>query len=274
MLKPLADCGSILLTPDAGSITYVVPGNIQNNVAPVGVIVRHGYALNAFAVDKSHLYATLPVVGSAAGSNNSFFRTAIQLINPTDGSAVATFRFHPAGQSGKNSDPSFSVDMDPRQTRYFSDIVGTQLKQAGIGSLDIVSFLPPVITARIYNDNGTAGTQGFTEEVVTTSEIMHAPQQGVLPFPGDAVAFRMNIGVRTFDEGASISFATFSKTGAPGNVMVRTYGPNFFEQFVSSALGETEGWIQVYVTAGSAVVYGSYTDNRTNDSSLRYATAN
>jgi hypothetical protein len=274
VLKPLAQCGSVLLTPDPGATTYYFKGDIQDNVAPVGVVIRHGWALNVVAVDKTRAYATLPVVGSAEGANSSFFRTAMQFTNPSNEITAAKLVFHPAGQSAKPTDPSYDVFLAPGFSAYFPDVVKNQLKTSGLGSLDILAILPPVITARVYNDGGTAGTQGFTEEIVTSDGIMRAPQQGTLPYPGDPTNFRINVGVRTFDDGATVSFTLYSSTGTMRRTEARTYGPNSFEQFGASTLGASDGWMVVYVTQGSAIVYGSYTDNRTNDSSLRYATAN
>src|SRR6185436_11011365 len=112
------------------------------------------------------------------------------------------------------------------------------LKQSGLGSIDIIAMVPPAITARVYNDGGSAGTSGFTEEVVTVDQRMRAPQTGVLPYPADAVNFRMNIGVRSFDEGATIAFTTYSNFGALRGVITRTLGPDIFEQFPAASLGQ------------------------------------
>jgi len=54
------------------------------------------------------------------------------------------------------------------------------------------------------------------------------------------------------------------------------YAANYFEQpslsqFLNGATPVANGVITVTVRSGSAIVYASTTDNRTNDSSIRFA---
>lgn len=62
---------------------------------------------------------------------------------------------------------------------------------------------------------------------------------------------------------------------AIGSPVTKTYGPNYFEQttaqlFFNSAPLPAGGYIRIFPTAGSAFVYGSTTDNRTNDSQIQF----
>jgi hypothetical protein len=100
--------------------------------------------------------------------------------------------------------------------------------------------------------------------------------KGVLIAPADAQHFRLNIGVRTLTNDATLLFTVRDKDGAVVKTATRTYGATFFTQTDSSAMldgyalagGET---VTIEVTAGSAFVYGSTTDNTTNDPSVQLA---
>jgi hypothetical protein len=274
-LKAIQTCGAFVFSQGSQSDTVIrIPADLTNNVAPTFSNYAHGVVLNALAWQSiSTLTATLPVVGSAPGNFGAFFRTSLQLSNADTSRQDVRIVFHPQAQSAQASDPSLSVTLLPGRSVAYNDILAT-MGLTGIGSLDIYGTggKGPVVTARVFNDNGAAGTQGFTEEAVTREHFMVASQYGELPYPADPANFRMNLGVRTFDDGATVQFTGYDATGAFRGSLTKTYGPNYFEQFNAAALAAlTDGWISVYVTAGSAVVYGSYTDNRTNDSNMKYA---
>jgi hypothetical protein len=60
--------------------------------------------------------------------------------------------------------------------------------------------------------------------------------------------------------------------------VTKTYLPNFFEQvdstsfFAGTAIGPNQS-ISITVGGGSAIVYGSTTDNTTNDPNIQFAEA-
>ncbi len=88
--------------------------------------------------------------------------------------------------------------------------------------------------------------------------------------------FRMNVGVRTLDSGATIVLAAYDAAGAqtaPFHGV--SYPPNTFsqvslQQFLASfgQVATPAGSVQFQVTSGSVILYTSTTDNRTNDSAL------
>ena len=152
--------------------------------------------------------------------------------------------------------------------------------QSGLGSIDVMSTTSaaPVITVRIYNDGGaTAGTSGFTEDVVAPEAALRREEIVLLAIPADAVNFRMNVGVRTMSEGATFIVSVNDKDGfSIGSPVTKTYGPNFFEQttaqlFFNNTPLPAGGFMRIFPTTGSAFVYGSTTDNRTNDSQIQFA---
>src|SRR6185436_18129362 len=103
-------------------------------------------------------------------------------------------------------------------------------------------------------------------------------ESGSIVMPADVTNFRMNVGVRTFDAGATIEISASNAGGSlyvPG--FTRSYPANYFEQptlanFLNGAAPVANGFVTVRVTSGSAIVYASTTDNRTNDSSVRFVT--
>jgi hypothetical protein len=274
---PITTCGSLLLsTGNENEVIYRAYGDITSGVAPTAALLLHGSVFNAIAWQTaSPLAATLPVIGSAPGNFGSFFRTSVQF-NNSDFSHAANLHmvFHPQGQSASPSDPSRDLTVPAGSTATYLDFpAGMAL--TGIGSLDLyaVGGKMPIVTARVYNDNGAAGTQGFTEGAVLRENVMRSPHYGVLPYPADLVNSRMNVGVRTFDQGATIQFTPLAANGNARAGITKTYPANYFEQFNAASINSLgDGWISVYVTDGTAVVYASYTDNRTNDSSMKYAT--
>jgi hypothetical protein len=80
----------------------------------------------------------------------------------------------------------------------------------------------------------------------------------------------MNIGVRTFDSPATVNvqygFRTQSNKDFPANT---------FQQYTLAQFGDTSPVLneQIFlsVVSGDVVIYASTTDNKTNDSSVRFA---
>lgn len=226
------------------------------------------------------LGAILPVVGSTPGNFGSYFKTAIQVHNPS--SAVLTFRlvFHPAGRSGTAGDPSETVTVPARGTVYFADMLPAMGVATGLGSLDVLlpngSLAGAVAVVRVFNDAGAAGTSGFTENFVTVDSVNGPGQTAYLVCPPDFSVYRFNIGVRTLDQGASLSVTVRDAAGAVTKTLTKTYAANFFEQtsvdtfLGGAALGGSDS-LSIEVTAGNAVLYGATTDNRTNDASYQEA---
>ena len=222
----------------------------------------------------------LAVVGSTAGNLGSFFRTSVQLYNPQSSTVSGKLVFHPANTPGGANDPSMTFSLAAGKTITYPDLLPAMGIASGIGTLDIVSDPDsplPLALVRVFNDAGALGTSGLTEDSFRAEDALGAGDTGVLFAPADAAKFRLNIGVRTLSAGATITFTVRDKDG----VVVKTvsnqpFDPTWFRQFGSADLlggytlqgGET---ISVTVTAGNAIVYGSTTDNVTQDPSVQFA---
>jgi hypothetical protein len=228
----------------------------------------------------------LTVVGSVIGGMGSNFKTSLQLFNGAASSPTLTGRlvFHRASASGAGSDPSLTFSLVPGQVLSYPDAVAA-LGQTGLGSVDVI--IPsgqqmPVMITRIFNDAGANGTAGFTEEAINPansglgSRVITTGATAALVTPVDPTRTRFNVGVRTLGGGAQMTVTLKDSSGHTLACTSKNYAANWFEQVDSTtflggtAIGANQS-ILIAVTGGSAIVYGSTTDNVTNDPSVQFA---
>jgi len=225
----------------------------------------------------------LPAVASTPGAGGSFFKTSLQLFNPYATPLAGKLVFHPFGTVGSNTDPSMDFNLTAGQSVSYDDVV-VAMGQAGLGTLDVNvpnASAPPIIVARVFNDAGTSGTSGFTEEAVGPSEsgsgsrVLKPNTTAYLVVPPDLTAFRFNIGIRTLAAGVSMSIFVQDAEGDAIFFTQKSYGQNMVFQQDGSALVGTPlppgGSLRIQVQAGAAIVYGATADNTTQDPSLQYA---
>ena len=219
------------------------------------------------------LSGVIPAVGSAPGGFGSFFRTSLQLSNPTSTTSAVRIYFHPFGVSGNPSDPSKVFSIPPFTTTTHDDIVA-EMGLSGLGSMDITTTngVPPAVTARVYNDTPT-GTTGFYEEAVVPTNALHVSDTASFTLPGDTTNFRVNVGVRTLGVTQfSVNYYEGNGGAQQGGTIFKSYPTNYFEQVpLSSFLNDQPllpgGVLVIRMISGDAIVYASTTDNRTNDTS-------
>jgi hypothetical protein len=96
--------------------------------------------------------------------------------------------------------------------------------------------------------------------------------------PSDLTVARFNVGVRTLEEGASVTFTLRNAAGAEVGSSTRAFPPNYHEQ--QDAVGFLRvfevppgGSISITVNSGAAIFYGATVDNSTGDPSLQIARA-
>ena len=224
----------------------------------------------------------LAVVGSTPGAFGSYFRTSVQLYNATSLPIAGKVVFHTAGASGSPSDPSMTYSLQPGKAVAWSDLLPAIGVATGLGTADVIADAGsafPVAAVRVFNDAGAAGTTGSSQELLRLEDALAAGQTGVIIAPADASKFRLNVGVRTLTQGVSMNVILRDAEGAVVKTVGRTYPATFFTQVTAAALldgytftgGET---LSFQVTEGSAFVYGSTTDNVTNDPSQQFARRN
>jgi len=270
-LQDNVTCGSVgnaIGGPHDMILRYAGIDFSTGNFATGGNLTNGAALMASASSDSDAVAAMLPVVGSTAGIG-TFFRTDIQIVNPINLPIKGKLIFHPAGVTASPSDPSVDYSNSALATTSISDVVAF-MGQSGLGSLDVVptSGPPPRLIARIYSDNGAAGTAGFTMDSFAPDQALRRNAIYMLTAAADLTSFRMNAGVRALDDGVTILIFH-------GSVSVsRSYSANHFEQGTLAAfLGEqpvANGHYFVQIQSGSAFIYTTTTDNRTNDTTVRF----
>ena len=227
-----------------------------------------------------YLASVLPVVGSAPGSHGSYFKTSMQAYNPSTTNFPLRLVFHPAGVPASSSDPSKQITVLAGQDLYIPDLLPVMGIASGLGSIDVYFAVGETrklaTTFRVYNDGGSAGTSGFNEDLVPFNKFFVSGATVVLTCPPNPAKSRLNVGVRTLADGATIVATLRSATGAAMKTVTKTYAANYFEQvtldtFVGGASVSGNETLTLQVTAGQVTVYGATVDNTTNDSSASLA---
>lgn len=278
-------CGSILgqSFPNNGSgYTLVTTDDMSVSGGTIGSSSSYagGFVIGAVAYNSDPLLVRIiPAAGAVPGAT-AFFRTSLQLLNPTLTTITGKLVFHKQLQSASASDPSLPFTIASHQTTSFSDVI-TSLGSSGLGSLDILTNggAPPIASARVFSDGGAAGTSGFSEEGLPPEDALDFFSRGSLLIPADMTAFRMNVGVRTLDAGATLDITTYDSGGViRGSRNGVSYPANYFkqvsvEEFTGLSTVPVNGWIlfRVSVLGGRAFVYSSIIDNKTSDSAFRMA---
>ncbi len=237
-----------------GAFSNVVSVLVQSAVAPVQAL------------------RVLPVVGSTAGDQGSFFRTSMQLFNVHDTPVSGQVILHRSG----TPDATLAFSLAPGKSISWDDLLAA-MGTSGIGTADIlgdVGSALPVSSVRVFNDAGAAGTSGLNEEALAVEDALLAGQTGGIIAPSDFTRFRLNIGVRTLQQGASMTILVRDAEGALLKTVTRSYGATFFGQVTSGQMldglvlrgGES---LTFLMNNGSAFIYGATTDNKTNDPSMQ-----
>jgi hypothetical protein len=220
----------------------------------------------------------LPVVGSVPGNFGAYFKTSVQLYNPKSSAVSGKIVFHTQAVSGSSADPSLAYSIPAGKSLSYADLLPAMGIASGLGSADVIADAGspfPVLLARVFNDAGAAGTTGLALEPMAASDALQNGETGVLIAPADT-RFRLNIGVRTLEQGVGFNLTVRNKDGVVVKTTSKSYGPTFFRQIGSTEIldgyvlagGET---ITIQITSGSAFVYGSTTDNTTQDPSVQFA---
>jgi hypothetical protein len=279
------NAGAITGFPSEGYLQYA--GDITGSVTMADATMHQGgvLVLSASGTVSEWMARVIPVVGSVPGAFGSSFKTEMQFFNPqTTGSMTCKIVLHKAGVAGSAADTTRLVMLDPLEVFSTADVVAA-MGQTGIGSLDI--SVPagqnlPIMLTRVYNDGGIDGTSSLTEDPVAVStgiEIgTHLLARGVTGFlvaPRDPLKTRFNIGVRTLCSGATMTITVRNSDGVLVRTDTKTFTANYFIQtdatsFLGGPLSGDET-IQITTSSGSAIVYGSTTDNITNDPNIQFA---
>jgi hypothetical protein len=235
-------------------------------------------AASSLSIFSTSILATergiVPVVGTTAGAFGSQFRTEVQLANRTPMRMTGWLVYRPAGAHDESEVRTLPYLLEPRATLSFSDVVA-ELGTEGLGSLDVqpLEGVLPTVVARAFDDQGERGTSGATIRLLSRAEFPRSGERTLLVVPANLESFRFNIGVRTLEDGARVRLRVYGQNGIERHAIERTWGAEYFEQRPAAELLDTtllsNGSIDVEVLAGSAIFYGTTTDNRSNDPAVQ-----
>jgi hypothetical protein len=238
-----------------------------------------GRITTALATDEMLI---LPVVGSTLGVGGSFFRTSVQLHNSGTTYSNGGIQFHPSGTTGGPQDPVLPFTLAPGETLTIPDLLPA-MERSGLGSADVSLTLGsagnlPVVSARVFNDAGLAGTTGFVLNGFPAEEALRLGERGVLLVPSDLTDFRLNLGVRTLNADVALTVTVRYSHGGVAAVVSKFFPAVYHQQqpadtFLEGFSPPPGSSITVSVEAGAAIVYGAVVDNRTGDPSMQIAGA-
>ncbi|MGK2859751.1 MAG: hypothetical protein ACSLFQ_21345, partial [Thermoanaerobaculia bacterium] len=197
----------------------------------------------------------------------------VQLHNPTDAAQTGKLVYRPREGTAPST---LDYALAPHQTMRYTDVVAS-MNLTGMGSLDVVPSAGgfPVVMSRIFNDAGDAGTSGMTMDQLDPANALQPGQTGLIVGPTDQTKSRLNLGVRTLETATVLSFAVRNSSGQNAGSVSKSFGVNaFIQQSSRDFLGfdiPDDAVVEVSVVSGSAIVYATITDTKTNDPSYQNA---
>lgn len=194
------------------------------------------------------------------------FRTELQLANPRTSAIGGWFVLRPHGIF-------LRYDIPARGVLTFEDVVAS-MGASGLGSLDILADagVIPTVVARAWDDQ-PAGSTGVGVPLVPVASALGREDAGLLIVPRDLTRHRFNVGVRALSSGASMNIILRSADGTQRHARALTLDEDAFaqqpaEMFAGAPLAPSDT-IEIAITAGSAIIYATTVDNRTNDGTLQ-----
>jgi hypothetical protein len=206
------------------------------------------------------------------GTNETVWRTTLDLHNTTSGTQPVVVEWLPAGQANPMAD-RVELTLAPYGSVRYDDAVSTLFGAEGSGALRIVAEYDAVrASSRTLNDafEGTYG-QGLptaTEhDIVSFGEV--ARLIGLSQSAGSDSGFRTNIGVENLGSNAiEVMIDLYDGDGGLVRNVARTvesYGQIQVNAILppGTAVGSAEVWTST--PGGRFVAYGSVVDNITGD---------
>jgi len=251
--------------------------NVHNAEFPNGAIRGPlTFALYSFAIN-------FPVVGKAAGLNNTQFVADLRIVNTSASPAQVQLEFFPSGAAGLSAPSAIrGMTIAPGAEAVIDDVVGSQFGTTGLGALKVGHNGGLTFGVRVFNDQRPVN-QGTTGFFIPPRGLFGSATSGVLPFLSQAsvadiqagLGFRSNIG--WFNPNLTTAGATFvahraSDGSILGSVSVGIAGLSQVQQAVFSLISGVAASDQVqtdfYVTWTSTIpihVYGAVVDDKTGD---------
>jgi hypothetical protein len=251
--------------------------NVHNAEFPNGAIRGPlTFALYSFAIN-------FPIVGKAAGLNNTQFVADLRIVNNSASPAQVQLEFFPSGAAGGSAASAIhGLVVAPGAEAVINDVVGSQFGTSGLGALKVGHNGGLTFGVRVFNDQRPVN-QGTTGFFIPPRGLGALATSGVLPFLSQAsvtdiqagLGFRSNVG--WFNPNLTTAGATFvahraSDGSILGSVSVGIAGLSQVQQAVFSLISGVAASDQVqtdfYVTWTSTIpilVYGAVVDDKTGD---------
>ena len=216
-------------------------------------------------------------VASAAGSNNTYFKSNLLLANTSTSAATVSISFTKRNETTQTGDTKM-VSLAAGQSMFYADAVAELFGLTGVaGQLKVTSAQPIVAWARTYNDatvNGGTGTYGQFIPAFGSDDLIDrsgATLQGL----SEDNDFRANMGL--VNTSASSVHVTVSAYGANGSALSNTpleldiEGGQaiFIGNVLSARFGATnvsDAYIEVWPSVDDAIyAWASIVDNHSSD---------
>jgi hypothetical protein len=211
----------------------------------------------------------------AAGAEDAFFQTDVELNNTGTEGAQVFFQWLPRGQDNSAPLESEPVTLAPGRSVRFENVL-TELFGLGpdsYGALRLVASTESVIgMSRTYNlPAGTAaGTFGQGMPAIRATEMIQGTEPRRILFLSETSDFRANVGcVNGSSEPVTVNLGVFDSAGTRLDTLTMELGPYGNDQ-VNRVLGDfspVDGSVDVWASSDEAFFscYGSMLDNVTSD---------
>jgi hypothetical protein len=251
------------------SVTGMRPGGPVHITATLPASAGGGSAVADVTV---RARAVVAAVAHAPGLQGSQWRTDVAVVNPSTQAATLALSYV-SGSDVLNR----TVVLAGGGTVAWGDVLASQFGYGASastkGTLEVVSDVPVLVSARTYNLAGDGGTFGQFMPGVTEAMALVTGEVGYLPQLQRTDGFRTNVGVVNLGN-ATVSVRIRLWSGAGTMVGERTVSVGALQTvqetdiFTSTGAGtQAIAYATVEPTTAGAVVwaYGSVADNLTND---------
>lgn len=215
----------------------------------------------------------IPVVGKAAGANDTFFRTDLSIVNESESINPVFIHYYASGDTARPV-RTISRILAPHEQRTFK---GDELQTAlgagdGTGAIRIEAPRPMSAVARIYNDQRSQG-KGTFAQFVHAQTVDERRVSGTLPMLANqqgGSGFRTNIGwFNSTRLSSNVTFKVHRENGAVLQTVTRTVPPlQQLQTPLSQLFPNLEPLDSLYVTFSATSllhVYASVVDNTNGD---------
>jgi hypothetical protein len=253
----------------------------------VGLDVSRGYVYSAsFLVLQIFREAGLPPVSDfstsfipaaalAAGAEDSFFETEVEINNPNAASARVLFHWLPTASNNAEPISSYTYTIRPGESRQWPNALESlfDLGPDAVGAIAVESDSPSLIgMSRTFNSPGgeTAGTFGQALPLIQEGDLIDrfASRRIILMSQGADV--RANLGcVNGSTSELTVNVSLYDSQGTPLETMDLDLPPWSHHQ-INRIFGDhapIDGYVDVSTatSGGRFYCYGSVLDNETSD---------